>query len=52
MLFYRKYLLDSGYKPKEKESIKVEAIAARSSAILPLIRVHKFVICHNGKIDK
>jgi hypothetical protein len=23
MLFYRKYLLDSGYKTKEKESVKV-----------------------------
>jgi hypothetical protein len=33
MLFYRKYLLDSGYKTKEKESVKVEAIAAKSSAI-------------------
>ena len=34
MLFYRKYLLDSGYKTKEKESVKVEAIAAKSSTIL------------------
>jgi hypothetical protein len=34
MLFYRKYLLDSGYKTKEKESVKAKAIAAKISAIL------------------
>jgi hypothetical protein len=32
MLFCRKYLLGNGYKTKEQESAKVEAVAAMSSA--------------------
>ena len=34
LLFCRNYLLVNGYKIEEKESVKVETVAAKSSAIL------------------